>query len=102
MHAIILQVVASMAKGSYSARTRRSGKRVTRGVQLRCTSSDEDRIADVNASNAPGNIVEDDHVTATNVNTPLATEPPSTTVQGASSTKKISARMDKRKNVSCN
>ena len=91
MHAIILQVVASMAKGSYSARTRRSGRRVTRGAQLRCTSSDDDRPTDVNADNAPGNIVENDHVTATDVDTPSATEPPSTTVQRASSTKNISA-----------
>ena len=91
MHAIILQVVASMAKGSYSTCTRRSGRRVTRGAQLRCTSSDDDRPADVNANNAPGNIVEDDHVTVADVNTPSATEPPSTTVQGASSTKKMSA-----------
>jgi hypothetical protein len=64
---------------------------VTRGAQLRCTSSDEERPADVNANNALGNIVEDDHVTAADVNTPSAIEPPSTTVQGASSTKKISA-----------
>ena len=70
MHAIILQVVASMEKGSYSAHTRRSGRRVTKGAQLRCTSSDDDRLADVNANNALGNIVEDDHVTAGDVNTP--------------------------------
>jgi len=91
MYAIILQVVASMVKGSYTARTRRSSRRVTRGVQLRCTSSDEDRTTDVNANNAPGNIVEDDHVTTADVNTPSTTKPPSTIVQGASSTKNISA-----------
>ena len=73
MHAIILQVVASMAKGSYVARTRRSGRRVTRGAQLRCTSSNEDRTGDVNVNNAPRNIVEDDHATEANVNTALAT-----------------------------
>ena len=39
-------------------------------------SSDEDMTADVNANNAPGNIVEDDHVTTVDVNTPSATEPP--------------------------
>lgn len=69
-----------MAKGSYATSTRRRSKRVTRGAQLRCTSSDEDRANDVDVNNAPRNIVEDDHVTAANVNTPSATKPPSTTV----------------------
>jgi len=34
MHAIILKVVASMAKGSYIYRTRRSGRRVRRGAHV--------------------------------------------------------------------
>ena len=91
MHAIILQVVASMARVSYVARTRRSGRRVTRGAQLRCTSSDEERTGDVNVTNAPGNVVDDEHVAEADVVAPSATKPPSTTVQGATSTKKISA-----------
>jgi len=90
MHAIILQVVASMEKVSYVARTRRSGRRVTRGVQLRCPSSDEDRIGDVNVNNAPRNIIEDDHATKTDVLIASPTEPSSTIVQGESSTKNIS------------
>ena len=73
MHAIILQVVASMAKGSYYVHTRRSGRRVTRGVQLQCTSYDDDRPANVNANDAPRNIVEDDHVTSADVNMPSTT-----------------------------
>lgn len=91
MHAIILQVFSSMVKGSYVACTRRSGRRVTRCAQLRCTLFDEDRIGDVNVNNAPRNIVEDEHVTKFDVIIASATEPPLTTVQGASSTKNISA-----------
>ena len=56
MHAIILQVVASMARVSYVSHTRRSGKRVTRGAQLQYTSSDEERIGDVNFNNTPSNV----------------------------------------------
>jgi len=52
---------------------------------------DEDRIGDVNVNNAPRNIVEDEHVTKFDVIIASATEPPLTTVQGASSTKNISA-----------
>ena len=83
MHAIIMQVVASMARVSYVARTRRSGRRVTRGAQLRCTSSDEERTCDVNVNNAPSNVVEDDHVDEADVVAPSATEPPLTIVKGA-------------------
>lgn len=80
-----------MERVSYVARTRRNGRRVTRGAQLRCTSSDEERIGDVNVNNAPSNVVEDDHVAKADVVAPSATKPPSTTVQGATSTKNISA-----------
>ena len=58
---------------------------------MRCTSSDEERIGDVNVNNAPRNFVEDDHVAEADVVTPSVTEPPSTIVQGATSTKNISA-----------
>ena len=61
---------------------------MTRGAQLRVTSSDEDTM---NANNAPSNVVENDPVARDDdVRPPISTEPPSTTVQGASSTKKIS------------
>ena len=80
-----------MERVSYVAHIRRSGRSVTKGAQLRCTSSDEERTDDVNVNNAPSNVVEDDHVAEADVAAPLATEPPSTTVQGATSTKKISA-----------
>jgi len=64
---------------------------VTRGAQLQCPSLDEDRTGDVNVNNAPGNVIEDDHVTEADVVTPSPKEPPSTIVQGKSSTKNISA-----------
>ena len=80
-----------MARVSYVARTRRSGRRLTGGAQLQCTSLYEERTGDVNANNAPRNVVEDDHVAEVDVVAPSATEPPSTTVQGATSTKNISA-----------
>lgn len=91
MHAIILQVVASMARVSYVAHTWRSGRRVTRGVQMWCPSSDEDKTGDVNVNNSQRNVVEDDHATEADVLTTSPTEPPSTTVQGESSTKNIGA-----------
>ena len=91
MHAIILHAVSFMARVSYVAHTSRSGRRVTRGAQLRCTSSDEEMTANVNVNNAPNNVVEDDHVVEANVVTPSVTEPPSTKVQGKISTKNISA-----------
>ena len=65
-----------MARVRYVAHIRRSGRRVTRGAQLRCTSSDEERTGDVNVKNAPSNVVEDGHVAEANVVAPLATEPP--------------------------
>lgn len=45
----------------------------------------------MNAPNAPSNVVENDYVVADHVIPPSTTEPPSTTVQGASSTKKINS-----------
>ena len=80
-----------MERVSYVARTRRSGRRVTRGAQLRCTSSDEERTGDVNVNNAPRIVVDDDYVAEADVVTPSLTKPLSTTVQGESSTKKINA-----------
>ena len=65
----------------------RNKRRGRRGAQLRSSSSDED----VNAPNAPNNVIEKEFVVAYHPSPPLATKPPSTTVQGASSTKKISA-----------
>ena len=65
----------------------RSRSRGTRGAQLWRSSSDED----VNAPNSPSNVVEKDPVVADHPNPPSSIEPPSTTVQGTSSTKKISA-----------
>ena len=56
MHAIILQVVAYMVRVSYVSCTRISGRRVTRGAQLRHTSSDEERTSDVNVNDAPRNV----------------------------------------------
>ena len=45
----------------------------------------------MNSPNAPSNVVEKDSVVADHPSPPSATEPPSTTIQGAISTKKISA-----------
>ena len=64
---------------------------MTKGAQLQWTSSDEEKTGDVNVKNAPRNVVEDDHVAKADVFTPSFTEPPSTIVQGTSSTKNISA-----------
>ena len=65
-------------------RNRRRGRR---GAQLRSSSSDDD----VNAPIAPSNVVEKDPVVADHPSPLSVIEPPSTIVQGASSTKKINA-----------
>ena len=65
----------------------RNKRRGRRGAQLWSSSSDED----VNAPITPNNVVEKDPVVANHPSPPSATKAPSTTIQGAISTKKISA-----------
>lgn len=63
----------------------------TRGAQLRLNSSDEEMANNLNANNAPSNVVENDLAERDeDVLPPSTIEPPSTTVQGESSRKKIS------------
>ena len=78
-----LQVVGAMPRVSIANRIR-NWRRGRRGAQLQSSSLDED-------VNAPNNVVEKDPVVADHPCPPSSTKPPSTTVQGASSTKKISA-----------
>jgi len=73
------------------ARTGRTWRRVIRGAQLRCTSSNEDIAQDLNNNGALIND-EDDHMETKDRDVPPSPiVPPSTIIQGASSSKKINA-----------
>ena len=85
----IVHFLAVMARGTYTARTRRMRQRVARGAVLRQTSSDDETnpivAEDITTSN-----VEEHNVSGVNGVAPQSAYP-STAVHGASSSKTISA-----------